>query len=111
MPTFRKFKPIFILVIPSNENDLLARKGTERRRAFFDIEAVFHVLTHVEAIPNHRDDIGPVLVHRFGKICIKLPTLVQICDRQDRDLSYFDFLTAHTVTSMRLASDSSFDFR
>ena len=36
---------------------------------------------------------------------------MQICDRQNRHLRYFDFLTDHIVTSIRLASDSSFDFR
>ena len=111
MPMFCELQPISVLVVAAHKNYMFALQGTERRRTFFNIEAVVHVLAQVEAIPNHRDQVGPVFIHRFREGRIQLSALMHICDRQDRDLSYFDFLTAHTVTSMRLASDSSFDFR
>ena len=75
-----------------------------------NIESGLHVLAHMEAIPNDCDYIRPVPIHNLRKICIQFSALMQICDRQNRHLRYFDILTAHTLTSMRLASDSSFDF-
>lgn len=78
MPTFGKFQPIFILMITPDENDVVARQGSQNRGAFRQCKPAIHVLPGMEAIPDDRDNVRLMLGQRFAQVSIKLTVLVQI---------------------------------